>query len=292
MILVQGWVGQTVLEMDKTTRIVSIGWEEIEQHRIKVWAQVVARFTGETTCRVQQSWGRLTVVCMQMTQLEGFLQEQTEVPDGLLSTPCTVRCMQQSSTCRARTLCARGADHPCADGAAQVLLCVGKGGRVLGCGVLEASPGALRSGSSQDLQPAVAVACCGNRQLAELRRPCGAVAHAATPAVAQSHAVVLATDHAREPGKPEPPPEIRPNVLTKWLSMRASPIAAQACEPKRTSPANADQLHSGLCRSAGRAATCETGSLGVRLLWADAGQQPDVVRKRLLWHLRRQVAGR
>ena len=41
---VQGWVGQTVLEMDKTTRIVSISWEEIQQHRIKVWLQADVNF--------------------------------------------------------------------------------------------------------------------------------------------------------------------------------------------------------------------------------------------------------
>ena len=172
-----------------------------------------------------------------------------------------------------------------------MLLCVGKGGRTLGCAILEASPDAIRSGSAEDLQPAVAVACCDNGQPAELGRPCGTIARAATPAAAQPHAIVLDTDHPAEPGKPEPP-EIKPNVLTKWLSMRASPAAAQAGEPKNTSPANADQLQSGLCRSAGRAAVCETGFIGVRLLWADVDQQPDVIRKCLLWHLRRPSAGR
>jgi len=55
-------------------------------------------------------------MCMQMTHLEGFLQEQTGVSDGLLSTPCTVRCNHQGSVRRARKrLCAQGADHLFAD---------------------------------------------------------------------------------------------------------------------------------------------------------------------------------
>ena len=80
--------------------------------------------------------------------------------------------------------------------------------------------------------------------------------------------------------------------MTKWLSQKASPTAARAGEPTEPLPAKAGQEQSAHCRSAGRASDCETASLGVLLLWADANQQPEVIRRRLLWHLRRPVATR
>ena len=99
--MVQGWVGQTVLEMDKAMRIVSISWEEIQQHRIKVWGSPGSSCMRAPLCSAGCELLPV-MVRLQMAHLEAFLQEQTGVRDGLLSTTCTVRCNYRVIVCVAR----------------------------------------------------------------------------------------------------------------------------------------------------------------------------------------------
>ena len=166
-----------------------------------------------------------------------------------------------------------------------MLLYLGKGARVYGCVIVEGGKDASGPGRAPRLHKTCVPPGCGGHQSAELKQVSSTAEHAAAQAAGASD-----PEHAAELGRRRPP-QPKPNVLTKWLSIKASPAGAQDCGPAEQRHADADKLHTAGCGTHGRAATGETALLGgVRLLWADANQEPEAIRKRLLWHLRRSTA--
>ena len=233
-----------------------------------------------------------------MAQLDAFLQEQTGATDDLLSSPCMV------PSARSRPLQPNTMVHCSVAGMSvaalateqqpvtwsQVLLCIGSGARLLGCAVLETSGEVPVSAQASSTQTVQQPAGCASHQRWQLDQASSAFAVSGSPAETASSADVPAVRYPAEPSAHKSPAK-RPSLLTKWLSLKASPLEAGRTERSQTSSADVDQLLSAACRAATGAANCTCSPLGVRLLWRRVDQQRHLIEARLLWHSRRLVAG-